>query len=181
MHALQWAAIVMPGCLTYPGMQGYVRLTSYGLPSVVVVDTTLTARPGALVLLDAGLGSISSLGGGSTHSSSTQAPVIIAPFHTLQIDQLALTDVISYTPYLVNTSQTLTTWLPIFSLQRNATLLISNSIIYINPQDNREARHQHGLCVQHTTRQLSFTQVANACRPLAQGVKCQPCRPWSRA
>ena len=132
-------------------MQGYVRLTSYGLPSVVAVHTVLTAQPGSLALLSAGQGSISGLSSGKSGSSSSsaRAPVIIAPYQTLHIDQLPLTDVVSYAPYLVNASQTLTTWLPIFNLQRSASLVISDLMIYVNPGDQGQARQQ-AFSVAHT-------------------------------
>ena len=113
-------------------IQGYLRVREPGLlPPVVAVDTELSLGQGALGLLDVGAG------------IKQDSAVLVAPRRTLQLRDLPLTNSVSYGQYAPDTSQTLTTWFPLFQLQQNATLLVSDSVVYIDPSDPDQVHTPH--------------------------------------
>lgn len=89
---------------------------------MAVVNTTLTASPGALALF-------------STNSLQT---IIVPPRQAVEVTELPLLYTAAFKAYAPDPSRTLTTWLPLFSLQPNASLIISNTVAYSNPLDASE-------------------------------------------
>ena len=57
---------------------------------------------------------------------------------TLQLDALPLTDIVTQLPSASSSQQL--GWFPLFQLQRNATLLLTNLTAYVNPADTSQAR-----------------------------------------
>ena len=107
----------------YFEISGYVheRIGESRLPPVITTDTTLVLEPGQIGLFD-------------TSTGYQRGPVYVAPRRTVTLHTIPVTGAVQQKLWSTTDPETVYyEWFPFFQLQDNATLVLQDLTVHINP------------------------------------------------
>ena len=121
----------------YFEISGYVHehIDESRLPPVITTDTTLVVEPGQIGLFD-------------TSTGYRRGPVYVAPHRTVTLHAIPVTGALQQKVGSTTYPETVYyEWFPFFQLQDNATLLLQDLTVHINPASPLQVSpDMHTLC-----------------------------------
>ena len=120
------------------------------LPSILSIDTTFARQPGQIALFDAS-------------TDFDREPIRVAPHRTVTLYDLPVTSAVQQQTWLSGGAEggdlEYHEWFSFFQLQGNATLILQDLVVHINPVSPLQASTPAGLSTSQS-RQLRMGQEA---------------------
>ena len=135
----------------YFEISGYVheRIDESRLPTIITTDTTLAVESGQIGLFD-------------TSTGYQRGPVYVAPHRTVTLHTIPVTGAVQQKTWLTTDPETVYyEWFSFFQLQNNATLLLQDLTVHINPASPLQVSPDMRTVHMWQSHQMSFATEPN--------------------